>query len=151
MADKDGFSVRQKALTHALLPFCLLLPLTASAQSAATTCPQLPSAAGLSWEVIQPPGLVFCRALRSDGSEAFAVTLSEESPYRPSRSQRQERGQINGQDVWWHRSELGGSSDKIVREALLELPDDQVAHFAIIANSEDGLAQSQQWVSQLRF
>lgn len=131
--------------------FALLLIPTAQAQDDGTSCPALPPTAQLSWEVIQPQGLVFCRALRNDGTQAFAVTLSAESPFRPSRGLREERVKINGEDTWWYRSELGGSSSQIVRETLVELPGKRVAHVSILANSPEQLAQSQQWVSELRF
>lgn len=128
----------------------LVLAATAKAQDAAA-CPQLPASVPLRWEIIQPQGLVFCRALRSDGSEAFAVTLSAQSPFRPSRGLREERAQINGQPNWWYRSELGGSSSQIVRETLIKMADERVAHVSILANTQEQLAQSQQWVSELRF
>lgn len=123
---------------------------SANAQDS-SACPPLPASASLTWEIIQPQGLVFCRALRADGSQAFAVTLSQESPFRPSRGLREEKAQVNGQSTWWYRSELGGSSTQIVRETLVETADKRVAHISILANTPEQLAQSQQWVSELRF
>lgn len=126
-----------------------LVPLAAAAQSG--TCPGLPDGAGLTWEQLAGPDFVFCRALRADGSEAFAVTLSNNSPFEPIRRNRAEQASISGQGAYWYRSELAGAPDAIARETLVELGAGQVAHVSLRATSEEQKAQAMQQVERLRF
>lgn len=128
-----------------------LLSLSAVAFGQSDACPTLPADSGLRWETIQPDGLVFCRALDGNGREAFAVTISTESSFRPRRSKREERTVINGQSVWWYSAEVASGSVEIVRETLLELADRRVAHIMIRVNTEDDLADNARIVSALRF
>lgn len=118
----------------------------------ATDCPTLPSDAGLRWERLDGPGFVFCRALRtSDGGEAFALTISAESPFKPSRGNRAERALIAGTQAQWYRSEIASDRDALAREALLELGNGQVAHFSLRANDKAQLQASMQQVGEISF
>lgn len=138
------------SLIRVALAALVLMPMAAPAQSAAT-CPSLPSDAGLRWEQLAGPGFVFCRALRADGSEAFAVTLSSDSPFEPSRRNRAEEGSIGGEGVYWYRSEIAGDPDAIARETLVELGPDRVAHISLRADSETQKAEAMRQVGALRF
>lgn len=119
----------------------VLLPLagTAFAQSDAG-CPTLPADAGLEWEHKTGPGFDICRALRtSDHSQVFGVYLSSESPFEPKRSNRAEKGEIDGHQIRWYEGELATEPDMEVRETLVELGDDRIAHIWLDARGEDAL------------
>lgn len=136
-----------RSITLALLA---LMPLAASAQSAAT-CPTLPVDAGLHWEQLDGPGFLFCKAIAGDGAEAFAVTISRESPFKPRRVDRAEDASIGGQSTHWYRSQLASEPSVIVRETLVELREDQVAHVSLRAASEQAKERAMQQVQALRF
>ncbi|HEX2083231.1 MAG TPA: hypothetical protein VHF86_07090, partial [Xanthomonadaceae bacterium] len=137
-------------LIRVALATLVLMPVAAPAQSAAS-CPGLPVDAGLKWEQLAGPGFVFCRALRSDGSEAFAVTLSADSPFEPSRVDRAEEANIGGQEVHWYRSEIAGDPDAIARETLVEFGAGEKAHISLRAASDEQKAQAMREVEALRF
>jgi len=115
-------------------------------------CPTLAADGGLSWKQLDGPGFTFCKALRdSDGSEAFAVTISEDSPFKPRRGDRAEQASIDGHDVYWYRSEVAAAPDALVRETLLELEQDRVAHISLQAGSQEQLADLLRQVGAIRF
>ena len=62
----------------------------------AFVCPALPADTGLTWEHRPAGGSEFCRALRADGSEVFAVFVTDKAPFKPSRNDRAETGTIDG-------------------------------------------------------
>ncbi len=137
-------------LVSLAVALCALVPLGAYAQSSAS-CPTLPVDAGLRWEQLDGPGFLFCKAVRdSDGGEAFAVTISRKSPFKPRRTDRAEEASIAGTPVHWYRSELAGQS-VIIRETLLELGPDRVAHISLRAPDEEAKAQAMQQVQALGF
>lgn len=106
---------------------------------------------GLAWKQLDGPGFTFCRALRADGSEAFAVTISKDSPFKPRRGDRVESASIDGYDVFWYRSEVAANPDALVRETLLELAPDRVAHISLQAASQEQLAESFKQVQGIDF
>jgi|SRR5690606_23510424 len=125
----------------------LLIPLGAFAQSAGS-CPELPAATGLGWETTQGEDFLYCKAMRDDGTQAFAVMLRAESPFRERFSLREEKGTIDGREVRWYR---GSVQDAIVRETLIELDDDLTAHIMLRVDSEQQLAESLRLSEGLRF
>lgn len=127
----------------------LLLPLQAFAQSG--SCPELPPAEGLSWEVSEGPGFLYCRAMReSDGGQAFSVMLRDESPMRERISLREERGMIDGREVRWYRGDVA-TSNALVRETAIELDEELVAHIVLRAASQQQLDESRRLAEGLRF
>lgn len=138
---------RLVSLAAALLA---LLPLGAAAQSAAN-CPALPVDAGLRWEQLDGPGFLFCKAIREDGGEAFAVTISRESPFKPRRNDRAESGSVAGQPAQWYRSEIAGAPGVVARETLVELREDEVAHISLRAADDAAKDRVMQQVQALRF
>lgn len=127
----------------------LLLPLQALAQTG--SCPELPPAAGLSWQISEGPGFLYCRAMRdTDGSQAFSVMLRDESPMRERISLREERGMIDGHEIRWYRGDVA-TSDTLVRETAIELDDDLVAHIVLRAASQQQLDDSRRLAEGLRF
>jgi hypothetical protein len=136
-------------LYRVALAILMLAPGAAFAQSPAS-CPSLPADTGLTWEQLDGPGFVFCRALRGDGSEAFAVTISDSSPFEPNRRNRAEPTSIAGHQGHWYRSEIAGQS-VIARETLVEVDGGGVAHISLRAADEAQKAQAMQQVQALRF
>ena len=130
--------------TLALLPPCAL------AQTA-PNCPALPADAGLKWEALDGPNFLFCRALRQDGGEAFAVTLSKASPFKPRRADRAETARIDGQETYWYRSEIAGQDNVIVRETLVDVEGGNVAHISVRATDQAGAEQAMQQAQSLSF
>jgi hypothetical protein len=115
-------------------------------------CPTLPAETSetLRWEVVRPPGMLFCRAIATtDGTEAFALTVSRESPFRPRRGNRAETGLLNGREVWWYRGELPNQPTVLIREMLIRFAEDGVIHVSLRANDTETLTRHQQLVLSL--
>ena len=124
---------------------------TADAQ-ATSQCPVLPAGSGLSWERLEGADFTFCKAMRdADGTQAFAVTISPESPFKPRRGDRDAETVIDGRSSHWYRSELAGAEDVAVRETLLEIDRSHVAHISLRARSDEELAASIEAIEALRF
>ena len=122
-----------------------------AAAPAPIPCPQLPAAAGLTWEYRAAGDADLCRALRADGSEAFGLYVSAEPTFEPQRSNREEEGLIDGQEINWYRAELAAQPGVEARETLLTLPDGRSAHIWVQAQGEDALAASLQLAQSLHF
>jgi hypothetical protein len=137
--------------TRLLAAACLLWAASAHAQTAPTECPTLPADSGLGWERLDNPGFTFCKAIRQDASQAFAVMITDDSPFKPKRGDRMEETVIDGRETHWYRSELAARPDLLVRETLIELDRDHVAHISLRAASQEELARSLQIVESLRF
>lgn len=139
--------------TTALLLAGLLSAGAVQAQEAqpAASCPQLPADAGLAWEARSTADSDFCRALRSDGSEALGLYITAEPTFQPNSRNRQESGRIDGRDVVWYRAEIATAPGVQARETLLQLADGRYAHIWLQAASTDALAAELQLVGNLRF
>jgi hypothetical protein len=124
---------------------------TAHAQSA-SDCPALPPNSGLAWEKLAGDGYTFCKAIREDdGRQVLAVMITGEAPFRPRRVNRIEETVIDGSPTWWYRSELSGPAAIEVREALVELDKNHVAHISLRVASEQDLSQGMSLAGALRF
>ena len=125
---------------------------TASAQSA-PQCPQLPEQAGdLQWSVLRTDSVLLCRALRKDdGGEAFALTLSKKSPFKPNSRLREEAGLLHGEQIWWYRAEIAGRPEELARETLTKLGPDRMVHVSILTEDSAALKRYQGIVGDLRF
>lgn len=143
------FRLSQRLLAVSLVA---ALSLPALAQDASDTCPQLPTdGSDLIWADMQAGGLLLCRAIDLDGQEAFAVTVSRDSPFKPQRGLREEQGRFAGAPVWWYRSEIAGRPDELVRETLLEVGRNRVAHVYIRTRDAAQLERYRHVVEGLRF
>jgi hypothetical protein len=123
-----------------------------SNQISFSDCPTLPAetAASLRWEVLRVPAMLFCRAIRTDdASEAFALTISEESPFKPRRGDRAEATNLNGREVQWYRGEVPNEPNVLIRETLIEVNKNQVIHVFMRAKDAETLARHQQFVMSL--
>lgn len=127
-----------KALKVGMGMAVLLSAGVAQAQTA-FVCPALPASTGLTWEHRPAGDSDFCRALRADGSEAFAVFVTAKAPFKPSRSDRAETGTIDGREIHWYRSEIAGRPNVQSRETLIDLPDGRVAHVSFQAPNAEAL------------
>ncbi len=124
---------------------------TASAQSA-PACPTLPSdAANLQWTTLRTDSALLCRAMDANGQEAFAVTVARKSPFKPTGSLREESGQMQGQKLWWYRTEIAGRPDELVRETLVKLSADRLVHVFIRTSDKDTMGRYQRVVHGLQF
>jgi hypothetical protein len=129
----------------------LLVAGTVQAQSG-TDCPALPANSGLAWEKLAGDGYTFCKAMRdSDGRQVLAVMITGEAPFRPRRGNRIQEAVIDGNATWWYRSELSGTVGIEVRETLVELDRNHVAHISLRAASEQDLSQGMSLAEALRF
>ncbi len=146
-----------KASLFATLPLpWLLWAAGVSAQSPASeaSCPTLPAAAmvDLQWNVLQTDSALLCRAVRKDsGVEAFALTLTRKSPFKPENNLREEAGQIEGKKLWWYRGEIAGRPNELVRETLAKLGSGSVVHVFIRTTDAGVLNRYQQVVQNLDF
>jgi hypothetical protein len=122
----------------------------ANAQDAGA-CPQLPANTGLTWEHRASGDADFCRALRSDGSEAFGLYISPKPNFEPVRSDRKERGEIDGRQVYWYRAEIAAKPGIEARETLLALPDGRAVHIWLQAASREQLDAGFQLTQTLHF
>ena len=124
---------------------------TAQAQST-TTCPTLPANVGIAWEQMEGKNYTFCKAIRdADGHQVLAVMITGEAPFSPRRANRVQEVWIDGAENWWYRSELSGTVGVEVRETLVELDRDHVAHISLRASSEQELTQAMSLAEALRF
>ncbi|MGY1425360.1 hypothetical protein [Lysobacter sp. A289] len=115
------------------------------------SCPQLPGDTDLTWEHRGMGESDFCRALRSDGSEAFGMYISNEAAFDPKRGNREEADVINGQEIRWYRAELVGQPDVEARETLVELNDGRTAHIWLQAGPGEQLDKMFQLARGLDF
>jgi hypothetical protein len=140
--------------TISLLPLLAGLLLgthgVANAQDAGA-CPQLPANTGLTWEHRASGDADFCRALRSDGSEAFGLYISPKPNFEPVRSDRKERGEIDGRQIYWYRAEIAAAPGIEARETLLTLPDGRAVHIWLQAPSREQLDAGFQLAQALHF
>lgn len=117
-------------------------------------CPTFPSelVGIMRWEVLRVPNMLLCRALLTDsGAEAFALTISPESPFKPRRSDRAESARLNGRELIWYRSKPVNEPNVEVREALIEIAEDRVVHVSMRASDAQTLSKYQKYVLSLPF
>lgn len=134
------------------VPILLLSGVAAQARAQdAGACPQLPAEAELTWEHRGSGDSDFCRALRSDGSEAFGLYIAPESPFEPKRGNREEQGSVDGKAIQWYRAEIATQPDIEARETLVELDDGRTAHIWLQAQSGEQLSRAFQLAEGLRF
>jgi hypothetical protein len=129
----------------------------AAAQTAATDaaarCPALSEemAKALRWDAMQIRDMLLCRALLNEtGAEAFAMTISEESPFRAKRALRAESGILDGREVQWYRGEVANEPDAQIRETLIELEDERLVHIYLRAPDAETLAARQKMAESVK-
>ena len=133
----------------AVLALLLASPGIASAQSA-SKCPVLPVSSDLVWQEIQSDTLLFCRAVRTDGSDAFALTFTRKPTFDPNRRNIADVSTFDGQTLQWYRSTLAGNPDLQVREALVGLNDGTSLHMVVRSGDDAGLQRAFNEISALK-
>ena len=153
MFEQPLFPVRKGVRMNLLriIPLACLLAAGAAQAQSAGECPLLPDNSALSWKAMTGDDFVFCKALRDDGGEVFAVMVSKDSPFEPRRANRAEEAIIDGHEMRWYRGEIASAPTAKVRETLIELEGGRVAHISLRANSESELASAMQEAQSLRF
>lgn len=123
-----------------------------AATDAAAQCPSLggTQSADLRWEAFSTPDMLFCKAVLGDsGEEAFSVTISRDSPFKPRRGNRAEVGRLGGAELQWYSTKLATSPNDIVREALVDTTDGRKAHIVMRATDAETIARHQRMVENL--
>lgn len=130
---------------------------SAAAQTAATDtaagCPPLSEemAQRLRWDAMRIPDMLLCRAILKDtGAEAFAMTISRESPFRAKRSLRAELGTLDGREVQWYRGDVANEPNAQIRETLIELEDERLVHIFMRAPDAQTLSVHQKMAESMR-
>lgn len=145
--------ISRKAKSPLSFVFCAaMFAGTACAQS--IECPTLPpdAATDFHWSVLQTDSALLCRALSNAADqEAFAITVTKKSPFKPDRAMREEQGKLQGRLLWWYRTEIAGRPDEFAREALLELDSGRFVHVSIRTEDAGTMSQYQQLVQRLTF
>ena len=131
------------------LAILLASPAIAFAQSAGK-CPDLPASSGLAWQEIQTDTLLFCRAVRADGSDAYALTFARKPTFEPDRRNAADVSSFGGQSLQWYRSTLAGNPDLQVREALVPLSDGSSLQIVVRAGDQTALQRSFNDVAALK-
>lgn len=130
-------------------------PADASATAPVTPpahCPQLPPDSGLTWEGRSSDAGDFCRALFTDGSEAFGLYITPQATFEPVRRNRAERGYtIDGHEVTWYRAQLATQPGVESRETTVELSDGRHAHIWLQAPSQAQLDGTLKLVGGIHF
>lgn len=142
-----GYTMIKSAIS---LAFLFALTGTAYAQQVGG-CPTLPEGSKLTWEHKPIGDADFCRALRADGTEAFGMYLSAKAPFEPVRSNRAEQDTLDGQSVYWYRSEVALKPGVQTRETLVPLADGRVAHVWLQATSAEALDEEFRLVRGIQF
>lgn len=130
---------------------CALGMAAAANAQPAPSCPQLPADSGLSWEQRGNEAFLICSAVDGSGAEVFGLSLSADSAFQPRRGNREERGVVAGQDIRWYRAEVAAQPELLVRETLVELGRDRVAHIWVRRQSEEALREGLVLVERLDF
>ena len=133
---------------------CAAGPSYAQSAPSNSSCPTLPAAAmnELQWVMLRTDSALLCRAVNKDsGDEAFALTMSRKSPFKPDSSLRAEQGQIEGKKLWWYRAEIAGRPNALVRETRIKIASGDVVHAFIRTDDSGTLTRYQQIVQTLEF
>ncbi|WP_103074748.1 hypothetical protein [Solilutibacter silvestris] len=110
----------------------------------------MPANSGLVWQEIQSDSLLFCRAVRDDGSDAFALTFTRKPTFNPDRRNSADVSSFDGQSLQWYRSSLAGNPDLQVRESLVKLDDGSTLQMVVRANDATGLQRAFGEISALK-
>ena len=124
----------------------------ATSQDALADCPAFPAemAESMRWDIMRVPGILVCRALQRDnGEEAFVLTISRESPFRPRRGDRAESTTQNGREVQWYRGDVPNEPNVQIRETLIRVGEELVVHVYLRTTDAQVLAARQQMVMSL--
>ncbi|PPT94568.1 hypothetical protein [Xanthomonas arboricola] len=93
-----------------LVGLSLLLATTTTAHAQTTpVCPPLPPASGLQWNELAGADYLVCKAVNAEGRQVVGVMLTTRDPAMAlARDRRAEKGQIQQEDFYWYKLDLGG-------------------------------------------
>lgn len=144
--------LKMKLVSLLALIVCLTaFPIQAIAQEQAFRCPSSPPASKITLQQSVRGEQVYCQAIREDGSMPFSITLSKTAGFKPRRALRKEKGIINNEEVNWYGTEIAGGSQSEIRETLIELDDDRIAHIVVRVSSPEELEMIFEQIRELRF
>ncbi|MCW1978309.1 hypothetical protein [Xanthomonas campestris] len=130
----------------------LLAAVTAHAQSA-PVCPPLPPASGLEWTQLAGADYLVCKATTADGRQVVGVMLTTRDPAMAlARDRRAERGQIQEEEFYWYKLDLGGREVPGMesrRVTVVELGKKRYAQLWIDGASTEELASMQSLVQNM--
>ncbi|MFO3703694.1 hypothetical protein ACI6Q5_01620 [Xanthomonas codiaei] len=87
----------------------LLLATATSHAQTAPVCPPLPPASGLQWNELAGADYLVCKAVNAEGRQVVGVMLTTRDPAMVlARDRRAEKGQIQQEDFYWYKLDLGG-------------------------------------------
>ncbi len=130
----------------------LLAAATAHAQSS-PVCPPLPPASGLQWNELAGADYLVCKAMTADGRQVVGVMLTTRDPnIALARDRRAEKGQIQQEEFYWYKLDLGGSKVPGMesrRVTVVELGKKRYAQLWIDGASAEELASMQSMVQNM--
>ncbi|KAB7770161.1 hypothetical protein [Xanthomonas maliensis] len=130
----------------------LLAAATANAQSS-PVCPPLPPASGLQWNQLAGADYLVCKATTADGRQVLGVMLTTRDPDMVlSRDRRAEKGQIQQEEFYWYKLDLGGREVPGMdsrRVTVVELGKKRYAQLWIDGTSGEELSSMQSLVQSM--
>ncbi|NIK38507.1 hypothetical protein FHY12_000792 [Xanthomonas arboricola] len=116
-------------------------------------CPPLPPASGLQWSELAGADYLFCKAMTADGRQVVGVMLTTRDPAMTlTRDRRAEKGQIQQEDFYWYKLDLGGRElpgMESRRVTVVELGKKRYAQLWIDGASTEELASMQSLVQNM--
>ncbi|MCD0247444.1 hypothetical protein JWH11_11900 [Xanthomonas melonis] len=130
----------------------LLAAATANAQTS-PVCPPLPPASGLQWNELAGADYLVCKAVNAEGRQLVGIMLTTRDPAMAlARDRRAEKGQIQQEDFYWYKLDLGGREVPGMesrRVTVVELGKKRYAQLWIDGANNDELASMQSLVQAM--
>ncbi|MCC4599486.1 hypothetical protein [Xanthomonas melonis] len=130
----------------------LLAAATANAQTS-PVCPPLPPASGLQWNELAGADYLVCKAVNAEGRQLVGIMLTTRDPAMAlARDRRAEKGQIQQEDFYWYKLDLGGREVPGMesrRVTVVELGKRRYAQLWIDGANNDELASMQSLVQAM--
>ncbi|MFA0923328.1 hypothetical protein [Xanthomonas fragariae] len=130
----------------------LLAAVTAHAQTS-PVCPPLPPASGLQWNTLAGADYLVCKAVTADGRQILGLMLTTRDPaIALARDRRAEKGQIQQEDFYWYKLDLGGREIPGIesrRVTVVELGKKRYAQLWIDGENTEELASMQSLVQNM--
>ncbi|PPU08933.1 hypothetical protein [Xanthomonas arboricola] len=116
-------------------------------------CPPLPPASGLQWNELAGADYLVCKAMTADGRQVVGVMLTIRDPAMTlARDRRAEKGQIQQEDFYWYKLDLGGRDlpgMESRRVTVVELGKKRYAQLWIDGANTEELASMQSLVQNM--
>ena len=130
----------------------LLAAATANAQTS-PVCPPLPPTSGLQWNELAGADYLVCKAVNAEGRQLVGIMLTTRDPAMAlARDRRAEKGQIQQEDFYWYKLDLGGREVPGMesrRVTVVELGKRRYAQLWIDGANNDELASMQSLVQAM--